>query len=101
MTKIEKACLAFVKAVAADRFATAADAKKAMDAFDPERIYALHEMVDAFLLADLWDSAEGEDEEEDLEDEDEDFEDEDEDEDTAPVVQIRKKSAKKAAKKAR
>jgi len=98
MTKIEKACLAFVKAVAADRFATAADAKKALDAFDPERIYALHEMVDAFLLADLWDSAEeGEEEDEDEdEDENEDFDDEDEDEDTAPVVEIRKKAAKKA-----
>lgn len=109
MNKTEKTCLAFVKAVAADRFETAADAKIALDAFDPGRIYVLQELVDSFLLSSLWEAAEeeeaeemDEDEDEDFDDEDEDdFDDEDEDEDTtAPVVRITKKTAKKASKKA-
>ena len=106
MNKTEKTCLAFVKAVAADRFETAADAKIALDAFDPGRIYVLQELVDSFLLSSLWEAAEEEeaeemeeDEDEDFDDEDEDFDDEDEDT-TAPVVRITKKTAKKATKKA-
>lgn len=105
MNKTEKTCLAFVKAVAADRFETAADAKIALDAFDPGRIYVLQELVDSFLLSSLWEAAEEEEAEEmeededDFDDEEDDFDDEDEDT-TAPVVRITKKTAKKASKKA-
>jgi len=104
LNKFEKTAFAFIKACAEDRFESPADVKKALDAFNPEHIYTLADLVDAFLMADLFDAAEefDADEDEDEDEDEEDFDDEDfDDEDEPPAKPAKRAPAKKAPAKKR
>lgn len=103
MNKIERAGMTFVRAVAAECFASAKDAKAAVDVFTPEKLDLLQELVESFLLSCLVE-AEQEDDDEDDDDDDEDWdedddEDEDEEDDAPPArSRARKSSAAKRRK---